>query len=640
MQDRAQIEDLIQILNLIKLRYPLNRLGGWAASADFMKIIYKELLAKIEIKPDLVILETGSGISTILIAYLLEQYAPHATFISLDHDIDYKSKTKRELALHKLNNVHLLYAPLRKYQIDGQVWYWYDMKPILEVLQGRKIDFLSIDGPPMATQPLARYPVLPLLKDRLAQEYVLVLDDAKREEEKAIVERWRLELGDCEIESVATEKGTIILRQKVLKHKPMVSICIPTYNRKEFLSQALASALAQTYENFEVVVVDDGSIDGTKEMLQGIKDPRVRYFCNDINRGRPYSRNRCIDEAKGEYILWLDDDDILDREILYKYLLLLEQYEDAEVVYGILQDLNTGEIFFNPKDFYSNGITLMNNLLTQGCPLPNPGTMVKKSLYNKFGKYNEEFIRAQDYEFWTRIALHAQCKKYNGISCSYRIHDKNISAGSAKLLDTSYESKIVRKMLVKGVIAQAFDYVKNQEVMFNEIAEHMRSLCDNINALYYYQLSHGNSDKAIIVAIQADNLKYAKKLLKNTQENRETLRKILKQYELIKKRSLQYLKEQKLTSINTYIETLEKILPNSWLYFYLLAHIMKYQNSWKEAEKFAIKSLICNPLSKDSFLFLQELGVHTQEIERIKEWLIKPLNEFETKKEGFIELLT
>ena len=639
MQDRAQLEDLEQILHLIDLRYPLNRLGGWAASADFIKIAYKEILALINNKPDPVILEAGSGVSTILIAYLLEKYAPQATFISLDHDIDYKTKTERELALHNLTNVHLLYAPLRKYQLGEELWYWYETAPIIELLQNTTIDLLSIDGPPMATQPLARYPVLPLLRDKLAQEYVLLLDDADREDERAIVERWKKEFGPFESEHIATEKGTVLLRHKKLAIQPKISICIPTYNRKEYLMQALESALVQRYKNFEVVVVDDGSSDGTPEMMRSIQDARVRYIRNATNRGRPYTRNRCIEEARGEYILWLDDDDTLANDILDQYILLMQRYKEVDVVYGDLKNFDTGDLFFTPKDFYQNNKTLMNTLLTIGCPLPNPGTMIKKELYEKYGQYNEEFLRAQDYEFWTRIALHSTVKKYNGISCNYRIHGDNISAGSAELLDTSYESKIVRQTLNKKIIVQAFDYAKSEDIVFYEIAEYLRKIWDNYNALYYYDLSQKGKEKAMILALQADLPGYAKKLFQETNGNKETLKQIQKQYAFIKKRSLQLVQKQNFNSLETYIETLQKILPNSWLMFYLLAYLFKYRGDEKLATKYAKKSLICNPLSEHSVLLLQDLGVESKEIERIRSWLLDPLNEFEKNKPAFIESL-
>ena len=639
MQNRAQMEDLAQILRLIDLRYPLNRLGGWAASADFIKIVFKEILVLIKKKPNPVILEAGSGVSTVLIAYLLEKYAPEATFISLDHDIDYKSKTERELALHNLTNVHLLYAPLRKYQLEQELWYWYETTPLMEILQYSKIDLFSIDGPPMATQPLARYPVLPLLQDKLAQEYVLLLDDANREDEKAIIHRWKKEFGPFEAEHVATEKGTALLRHKKLALQPKISICIPTYNRKEYLGQALESALAQRYENFEVVVVDDGSTDGTQEMMQSIHDARIRYIRNATNRGRPYTRNKCIEEARGEYILWLDDDDTLADDILEQYLLVLNRYQKIEVIYGNLINLHNGKVFFSPKDFYRNNKTLMNNLLTVGCPLPNPATMVKKELYAKFGKYNEEFVRAQDYEFWTRIALHTTVKKYNGISCNYRIHDDNISAGSAELLDTTYESKIIRKTLNEEVIARAFDYAKSQGIVFYEIAEHLRNIWDNYNALYYYDLAQKGTDKAVIVALQADRTDYAKRVLQEIGEKQEILRQLFKQYTWIKKRSLQLVAKQKFNSLDTYIETLQQILPNSWLRFYLVALKSVYQGESQRAEKLAKKSLICSPFSDRSKSLLQELGVESKEIERIRSWLLEPLNEYEANKTAFIESL-
>lgn len=634
-----QIENFIQDLNLIDDMFQYKTIEDRTISADYIKIVYQEILSLLKNKPNPVILETGSGVSTILIAYLLEKYAPEATFISLEHDIDYKLKTERELAMHNLANVHLLYAPLRKYQLGEELWYWYEISPLMEILQDKKIDFLSIDGPPMATQPMARYPVLPLLQDELAQEYILLLNDADREDEKAIVQRWKREFGPFETEHIATEKGTVLLRHKKLAMQPKISICIPTYNRKEYLLQAIESSLAQRYENFEVVVVDDGSTDGTREMMQSIRDDRIRYIRNDENRGRSYTRNRCIEEAKGEYILWLDDDDALTDDILDQYMLLLNSYNDLDVIYGIYREFDNNRIIINPIDFYLNNIDLMNRIFIMGCPIPHGGTIVRKKIYEKYGTYNKEFTRAQDYEFWSRVALYVKFKKYNGICYSYRIYDGNISAVNRDELDTTYESKIIRKIFNEEMIVQAFDYAQNREIVFYEMAEHLHKNFDNCNALYYFQFSSKKMHKKVLIALQADMITYAKKLYHEVNENKETLKQILKQYSFIKKRSLELVQKQNFHSLETYVETLQKILPNSWLMFYLKAYLVMYRGDKKLATKYAKKSLICNPLSDSSLLLLQDLGVESKEIERIRSWLLDPLNEFEINKPAFIESL-
>ena len=134
-------------------------------------------------------------------------------------------------------------------------------------------------------------------------------------------------------------------------------------------------------------------------------------------------------------------------------------------------------------------------------------------------------------------------------------------------------------------------------------------------------------------------ISYAKRALQETGEKREVLKQLLKQYSLIKKRSLQLVESQKFNSLDTYIETLQKILPNSWLRFYLLAFKAACQGESKKAQKLAKKSLVCSPFSDRSESLLQDLGIQTKEIERIRSWLLDPLNEYEANKIAFIESL-
>jgi glycosyltransferase involved in cell wall biosynthesis len=90
----------------------------------------------------------------------------------------------------------------------------------------------------------------------------------------------------------------------------LFSICIPTFNRRDFLCQAIRSALRQTYANIEVVVSDNASTDGTKDAVTAFQDDRIRYFCNDYNLGGAANWERCAELAHGEICSWLQDDDL------------------------------------------------------------------------------------------------------------------------------------------------------------------------------------------------------------------------------------------------------------------------------------------------------------------------------------------
>jgi glycosyltransferase involved in cell wall biosynthesis len=104
---------------------------------------------------------------------------------------------------------------------------------------------------------------------------------------------------------------------------PKVTVCIPTYNRADYLTYAIASVLAQTYGDFELIVCDDGSIDRTAEVVAAFADPRIRYLPHPRNIGRSLNMRSGFEAARGEYFLKFDDDDGLTREFLAKTLAVL-----------------------------------------------------------------------------------------------------------------------------------------------------------------------------------------------------------------------------------------------------------------------------------------------------------------------------
>jgi glycosyltransferase involved in cell wall biosynthesis/predicted O-methyltransferase YrrM len=229
--------------------------------------------------------------------------------------------------------------------------------------------------------------------------------------------------------------------------KPFISVCIPTYNRADYLKEAIKSALNQNYDNFEIVIVDDGSTDKTEEVVKEFASPRIRYI-KKKNEGRPKTRNRLISEAKGDYILWLDDDDLLAEGMIEAYSSVLKNDPSIDVIYGNLQvfDSESGNRLqlFDPEDYTNDSSQILANLIS-GKGITFPGSLIRKKLIEEAGGFDEEFPRAQDNELWTRLALKAKFYKLNKEIYLYRKHDANVSMND--FVDRSYESKVIRKII-------------------------------------------------------------------------------------------------------------------------------------------------------------------------------------------------
>lgn len=201
-----QMEALISLYAVIKPDLPLPASRGWAASPDFLKQLAEVILHR---QPKLVV-EASSGFSTLVTAYCLKRIGK-GKVVSLEHDALYAEATRRVIAFHGMQDIAtVIHAPLTEVDIDHHKWLWYD----LDRLQiDQPIDVLIIDGPPKATQPLSRYPALPLLHRHLNHDATILLDDGVRDDERETVARWEKEFPEITSEYLRLEKGAFLIRR-------------------------------------------------------------------------------------------------------------------------------------------------------------------------------------------------------------------------------------------------------------------------------------------------------------------------------------------------------------------------------------------------------------------------------------------
>lgn len=221
---------------------------------------------------------------------------------------------------------------------------------------------------------------------------------------------------------------------------PNISVCIPTYNRKNLLKETLDSVFAQTYKDFEVVIVDDGSTDGTQEMLDK-SGYNVRYYWQE-NRGDAAARNKLIELANGKFISFLDSDDLLYPDALEILASALPPNRDDVIIYGPYTAIDEfGDLLHRKKKkLYSGRITknLFNNILIHSC-----GSLFPKKILQDAGGFNTLFPVCSDYDLWLRLSL-----KYDFIAVDKpvfkrRRHSGNISKFS--FVNRNIEYKILEK---------------------------------------------------------------------------------------------------------------------------------------------------------------------------------------------------
>ena len=201
---------------------------------------------------------------------------------------------------------------------------------------------------------------------------------------------------------------------------PMVSVLMPAYNREAFIRASIASVIGQTFQDFELIIVDDGSADRTREIVRSINDSRLRLVENSVNLGIAKSRNKAIDIARGTYLAWLDSDDIATVDRLEKQVLFLEQHPDFCLCCGNADIIDErGNRIEGP--LYRKGSPPLNWLLLWGNPIAQSSVMIRRSfLVSESLLYNESLPLSEDYDLWCRIAKIGKTHRLEDTILHYR----------------------------------------------------------------------------------------------------------------------------------------------------------------------------------------------------------------------------
>jgi len=188
---------------------------------------------------------------------------------------------------------------------------------------------------------------------------------------------------------------------------PKVSTVIPAYNSAKYVCQAVESVLAQIYQDYEVIVVDDGSTDDTRQRLMAYEG-RIRYICQD-NAERSAARNNGIRQSTGEYIAFLDADDLWLPRKLQAQVAFLERNPDVGLVYSYARviDADGKNKPFLKGDFPEQGVSTAHvfHHLMLGNFIPCPTVVVRRACLDVVGLFDESFCYVEDWELWLRVAL-------------------------------------------------------------------------------------------------------------------------------------------------------------------------------------------------------------------------------------------
>lgn len=208
---------------------------------------------------------------------------------------------------------------------------------------------------------------------------------------------------------------------------PLVTVVIPVYNHEAYVLETLDSVFAQTFRDFEVVVVNDGSPDRTGELLRPLAEAgRIRYI-EQRNQGPAVARNRGISEARGEFVAILDDDDLWPPDRLSWQFETLSQHSEAVVVYGQVEFVLDGKsLGLHPMGPAPCG-DVFDAFLGNGW-IQSPGqALIRRRALERIGGFDAGIWGTDDWDLWLRLSQQGEFCYCPRVSLRYRLHENNAS---------------------------------------------------------------------------------------------------------------------------------------------------------------------------------------------------------------------
>ena len=218
---------------------------------------------------------------------------------------------------------------------------------------------------------------------------------------------------------------------------PKASVVLPAYNSARFLAPSIESILAQTFSDFELVIVDDCSTDATWQIIQkyAVIDPRVVALRNAQNLNLARTLNRGIAVAKGRYIVRMDHDDISTLDRIHKQVSFLDTHPDVGIVGSAMEIIDEGGATIGVRRYHLEDKDIRRHIFLYS-PFCHPATVLRKDVLNRVGGYDHRYNPAEDYELYFRIGLHAKFANLEEPLLRYRVvRGTSMTTGGTRRLE-------------------------------------------------------------------------------------------------------------------------------------------------------------------------------------------------------------
>lgn len=244
-----------------------------------------------------------------------------------------------------------------------------------------------------------------------------------------------------------------------VKEEVLVSVILPTYNHAKYLRESIDSVLNQTYKNFELIIVDDGSTDNTKEILQDyLRKPRVTIITHEKNMNLPHALNTGFSKARGEFYTWTSSDNIMlpgQLEVLVHYLKVNPDkgmvYSNYQLIDSEGKPLYGGE--FRKKNRSSQNSSMVSlperitreNFYTSGDNFIGASFLYRREIAKQIGEYDINTFGAEDYDYWLRIASKFEIGYCPEVLYKYRVYSDTLNSKAKELKIYDRLQKMLKK---------------------------------------------------------------------------------------------------------------------------------------------------------------------------------------------------
>jgi glycosyltransferase involved in cell wall biosynthesis len=278
---------------------------------------------------------------------------------------------------------------------------------------------------------------------------------------------------------------------------PLVSVIIPSYNHAAYIEESILSVINQTYKNIELIVIDDGSTDNSREVLEKLQKQYGFTLIFQENQGVSKTLNKAIRQyAHGKYIDGCGSDDFLVLDKIEKQVTFLENHPECAMVFGKVYMVNEKSrvtkkpVIFTPFPESVKDITF--EFLLDGDIIPAASVMIRRETWDKCGGYNEN-LSIEDYDIWLKVAYKGKIVYLNDYFAYYRWHGENMSTKVFTIYTETW--KLIQSWKDKMTPAIARKILPRRDsYTFNVLARKYKK-----ESLKYFRLNHSYWDLYIVM---------------------------------------------------------------------------------------------------------------------------------------------